>query len=86
MTREEILGNALNDAARELPIGWQISVTVENGSGWARLYNADGVRVDDFDSTDLNLGECVRRGIKLAVWADHKCKPSCHNPCLLEVD
>ena len=83
-TEEEALGSAIQAAARDLPEGWQIHVTVERGAGWARLYNSEGIRVDDFDSTDLGLWESIRRGIKLAQRAEHVCKPSCHNPCLLD--
>jgi len=78
------LGAALDDAARDLPDGWQIHITIERGAGWAELHNPEGVRADDFDSTDLDLHESIRRGIRLAQKAEHVCKPSCHNPCLLE--
>ena len=80
----QLLGESLNEAARDLPEGWQIHVTVEQGAGWARLYNPEGVRVDDFDSTDLGLWQSIHRGVRLAQKAVHECKPSCHNPCLLD--
>ncbi len=69
----EDLGGALEDAARSLPDGWQIHVTVERGAGWARLYNPEGIRVDDFDSTDLDLCESIRRGIELARHTKYGC-------------
>ena len=64
--REQALGRVIQFAARDLPEGWQIHVTVERGAGWARLYNPEGIRVDDFDSTDLGLMESIQRGIELA--------------------
>lgn len=64
--RNEALGAAINDAARDLPEDWQIEITIERGSGWARLYDPNGKRADDFDSTDLDLHESIRRGIELA--------------------
>jgi hypothetical protein len=66
-TTDEALGASLQYAAKELPEGWQIHVTIERGSGWARLYNAEGVRADDFDSGDLNLHESIRHGVELAL-------------------
>jgi hypothetical protein len=62
----EKLGAAIQAAAKDLPNGWQIHVTVERGSGWARLYNPEGVRVDDFDDGDLNLAESIIHGIEIA--------------------
>jgi hypothetical protein len=82
--RATALGEALDAAAQHLPEGWQIHITVEQGAGWAKLYNAEGTRVDDFDNTDLDLRGSILRGIRLAQKAVHVCKPSCHNPCLLD--
>lgn len=67
MTINEVIGAALNDAARDLPEGWQIHVTIERHAGWARLYNSEGIRVDDFDDGDLDLPESIRRGIEIAM-------------------
>lgn len=66
MYSNDQLGAALQEAARDLPAGWQIHVTIEHGAGWARLYDPDGIRVDDFDDGDLDLHESIRRGIHLA--------------------
>jgi len=70
--QDEALGAAIQGAARDLPEGWQIQITIEKGAGWARLYNSEGIRVDDFDSTDLGLQESIVRGIGMAVRAAEK--------------
>lgn len=66
VTKDEQLGAALNEAARDLPDGWKIEITVERGAGWARLHNPDGARADDFEDGDLDLPESIQRGIEIA--------------------
>jgi len=66
MNTNEAIGAAINHAASTLPDGWQIHVTIEQGAGWAGLYNSEGIRVDDFDDGDLDLQEAIQRGVELA--------------------
>lgn len=37
------LTEAMNRACRHLPDGWQILITLEKGSGWAKVYDPDGI-------------------------------------------
>lgn len=63
--RDMALGAAINKAAEELPEGFQISIYVEQGSGWAVLTNPDGSE-DHLRETDLGLTESIAEFIRRA--------------------
>jgi hypothetical protein len=67
MTSNDALGLVINKAARDLPDGWQIHITIERGAGWAELYNPEGIRVDDFADGGLDLHESILHGIELSL-------------------
>jgi len=65
------LQTAVNHAARELPEGWQILISVERGSGWAELFNADGGK-EEPNLSDLELFDQVYACTKFARAAQSK--------------
>ena len=83
-SHEHELGAAISDAAGKLPNGWQLEIIVARNAGWAKLYNAEGVRIDYFDYTNSGLGlaGAIRKCVRLAQ------SPSApiHEPTLDELD
>lgn len=64
----ERLGKSINLAARDLPEGCQVLITVEKGSGWAKLYDAKGTDVTNLvDWGDLDLSEHIDTLVKFAL-------------------
>lgn len=51
-------------AARDLPQGWIIQVSVERGSAWVSLYGPDGISRPLPDSADKTLAEQVRDAVR----------------------
>jgi len=60
------LGNAVNEAARDLPSGWMVCINVENGSGEVILFRPSGVEEEASGSEDPLLSERVRLAVETA--------------------
>lgn len=51
--------DATNTAARHLPDGWQINLSIERGAGWVDLFDEDGDQVEFDTSPDNDLGQQI---------------------------
>lgn len=62
------LAQAIEDAARELPEDWNISITVERGSAYVELTGPDryGTHTSSIDGADKTLAEQVREALQYA--------------------
>jgi hypothetical protein len=64
------LTDAMNEACKVLPDGWQILVTLERGSAWPELLNADGDNVTkEVNISDMDIHEAIRACTAHAMWA-----------------
>ena len=55
-------------ACKSLPDGWRVSIQLENGSGWADLFNPKGdLRDTGPVDCDESIPECVRRLVASAI-------------------
>lgn len=58
------LSEAIEKAAKELPEGYRVSLTVERGSAWVRVEFPDGIEID-IEIQD-SLAEAVEKAIEIA--------------------
>ena len=63
--KDSELERALQQAAKDLPPHFVISVNVERDAGWVQLYGSDG-DIMEFALEDLTLAEQVRAAIDAA--------------------
>ena len=57
---------AIEEAARDLPEGWTIVLSVENGAAWVEAVRPNGIRVT-IDDPDGDIYDRVREAGRLAV-------------------
>jgi hypothetical protein len=57
------INQALQDAAANLPVGWELQVCVEKGAAWIHLYDPDGESVNFDSSPDRTLAEQIQDAI-----------------------
>lgn len=60
------LGDAVNDAARDLPKGWQLCIQVEAGCGEVVLFRPSGIEEMLPGSEDTALSDRVRAAVEVA--------------------
>lgn len=60
------LGNAVNEAARDLPVGWMVSIEVERGAGEVILFNPQGVEVAAPGGEEPLLSDRIRLAVEMA--------------------
>jgi len=58
--------DAINRAAKDLPLDWHIEIHVEVGSGWVELYDNEYARVD-FPTNREALDEEIDDAIEFAI-------------------
>lgn len=58
------LDYAIEQAARDLPDGYDISVCVENGAGWVAWNHTDADDITAIDAADFNLAEQTLRALE----------------------
>jgi hypothetical protein len=61
------IADAANMAARHLPIGWQVNLSIERGAGWIDLWNEDGDKVEFPTSPDKDLAEQISDAVDHAL-------------------
>lgn len=60
------LGDAVNQAARDLPPGWQLVLEIENGAAEVVLFRPSGVEEMLPSSDDTLLSDRVRAAVEAA--------------------
>jgi hypothetical protein len=60
------LGDAVNQAARDLPKGWQLVLVIENGAAEVVLFRPSGVEETLPSSDEPLLSERVRAAVEIA--------------------